>query len=382
MNQPLTHIRFYVNPAWRRVKDVPSSLMFPFWGNGIPESAPFSREFFDAFSFDTSLYSITDDLGTADAVLAPYRQATLLRHDKALLAECAETAKRAGIPLFVDGLGDGETPLGVENAYIMRYGGYRTLKEELWRNSLPVHLRYEPERIRIQVPTQVDDLLLRCKDGILQVRPKGAGKPVISFSGMTHTTFKNTVRQRLEELPLYLRGLIDRRYFAMSNGIFWRTRALRILRGSGKFVCKFDGQFFSPLTPRKSLEEQHAYRRQFVETILESDYCLDVRGYGNASMRLYEILSLGRIPVIIDTERYFPWSSTVNWHEFSLIVDFRDLRRLPRIVADFHASLSPEKFEVMQRAARAAYVEHFRIDVQMQHIIAEINRLRAAYPAV
>ncbi len=377
MTQPLTFLRFYVDPAWRRVKDVPSTLLFPFWGNLIPESALFSREFFDSFAFDTRFYGITDNITKADAILAPYRQATLLRHDRALLEECAEVAKRAGLPLLVDGMGDGETPLGIANAYIMRYGGYRTLKEELGRSKLPVHLRYEPAHTRIQVPTQVDDLLLRCTDGVLRARPKGEGKPVVSFSGMVRTTFKNTVRQRLDELPLYLRGLLDDRYFAMSNGIFLRSRAIAILKRSNRVIGKFTGQFFSPLSPKKSPEELKEYRREFVETILESDYALDVRGYGNASYRLYEILSLGRIPVIIDTERHFPFSDVVDWRTFSLIVDFRDVRRLPDIIADFHASLSPEQFETMQREARAAFVNYFRIDAQMPHILREFNKLRA-----
>ncbi len=377
MNQPVTFLRLYVNPAWRRIKDVPSSLLFPFWGNLIPESAAFSREFFDSFSFDTRFYGITDDITHADAVLAPYRQATLLRHDRALLEECAQTAARARLPLLVDGLGDGETPLGIENAYILRYGGYRTLGEEAGRNRLPVHLRFESPNIRIQVPTQVDDLLLRCTDGVVRVRRKREGKPIVSFVGMVRTTFKNMVRQRLEELPLYLRGLLDRRYFAMSNGIFWRGRAMRILERSGKVVCKFTGRDFSPGQPGRTDEQRRELRREFVETILESDYCLDVRGYGNASMRLYETLSLGRIPVIIDTDRAFPFSDVVDWRKFALVVDFRDLKRLPDIIADFHASLSPEQFEMMQQEARAAFVNYFRIDAQMPHIIAEFNKLRA-----
>ncbi|MEK7109348.1 MAG: exostosin family protein [Patescibacteria group bacterium] len=379
MKQPISFLTLYVNPAWRRIKDVPSSLLFPFWGNLIPESSFLSKEFFNSFSFDIRFYGITDDITKADAVFAPYRQATMMRHDPALLAECAQTAKGAGLPLFVDGMGDGETPLGIDNACIMRYGGYRTLKEELGRNRLPVHLRFESPNIRIQVPTQVDDLLMRCQGGVFSVRHKGEEKPVVSFAGMVKTTFKNTVHQRLNELPLYLRGILDDRYFAMSNGIFLRSKALRILERSKRLVCKFEGQFFSPLSPRRSHDEMKTFRRGFVETILESDYCIDVRGYGNASYRLYEILSLGRIPVIIDTERHFPFSDVVDWRKFSLIVDFRDIKRLPDIIADFHASISPEEFETMQREARAAYINCFRIDAQMPYIIREFNKLRSAF---
>jgi hypothetical protein len=118
-------------------------------------------------------------------------------------------------------------------------------------------------------------------------------------------------------------------------------------------------------------------QRELVDTVLSSDYALDVRGYANASVRLYEILSLGRIPVILDTERILPFSDYIDWSSFSLIVDFRDIHRLPRIISDFHASVTPERLEEMQRTAREVFVKYFRVDAQMPYIIRELVKLKA-----
>jgi hypothetical protein len=115
-------------------------------------------------------------------------------------------------------------------------------------------------------------------------------------------------------------------------------------------------------------------RREFIENLLESDYALDVRGDANASIRLFEILSLGRIPVILDTERNLPFSDKINYSDFSLIIDFRDLEKLPEKIAEFNKSISEEKYRDMQRLARAAYLQYFRVDALTRHIMKEIQK--------
>ena len=114
-------------------------------------------------------------------------------------------------------------------------------------------------------------------------------------------------------------------------------------------------------------------REEMLDTILGSDYALDVRGDANDSTRLFEILSLGRIPVIVDTERNFPFSDKVDYSSFALIVDFRDIKKLPERIAEFHKNISPERFEEMQRNAREAYVKYFRIDALMRPLSEELR---------
>lgn len=367
-------LTLYVDPTWNR-GGVWSPLLFPFWGNPIPETSLFAKELFDTFSYDTRFYTFTDDIESADAILVPYRLDWFRRKDQDVLAECKALAKSHTLPLLADGLGDGETPMGEENAYVLRYGGYRFFTKDMSTWGLPPHIRWEPNRI--EIPTQADDLLLRCNNGELTLRKKTDTKPVVGFAGMTWTTFKNMLGERKRELPFYIRGLSDRRFFAMSQGIFWRRKALRVLRLSKRVTLNSKARSFfsgSTITVQGNIRD---VQKEFVETILNSDYALDVRGYANASVRLFEILSLGRIPVIIDTERILPFSDVVDYNTFSLIVDFRDVRKLPQIIADFHASLTPEQFEQMQRNAREAYVKHFRVDAQMPHIVEEFTRLSA-----
>lgn len=354
-SKPLT---LYVNPVWRR-EGLHSPLLYPFWGNPNEEVSLFAKEMFDAYQFDTSLYTITDDLQKADMVLPPYRHNWLLLHDRALLGECVRTAREARLPLLIDGVGDIESPVTIENAFVLRIGGYR----------------FVPEKGRIQIPPAADDLLERCCGGQLQIRKKSAGKPVVGFAGWAQLTPVQILRTVVKEIPLRIRGMFAVRYRAMKKGVLWRARAIHILQRSPLVTLSLKVRSsFSGSTKTAEGDMRHL-RQDFVDTVLGSDYALDVRGDANDSTRLFEILSLGRIPVIVDTERNFPFSDTVDYRDFCVIVDFRDIKKLPEKIAEFHNTVSPEKFEAMQRKAREVFVGYLRIDAQMRHIVHQLSKM-------
>jgi hypothetical protein len=365
MREPISFLRLYVDPAWRRAAgEVYSDFLCPFWG--VPEALgkthPHVKELFEKFSFDTHYYGITDDITQADAVFPPYTQVWLMRFHPDLLKECIELAKKAGLPLFVDGRADGEPPFEAHEAYITRIGGYRFNTSE---------------KGRIEIPVPADDLLLRCAGGEFKARPKYGAKPIIGFSGMVREPRKNPyralrtfIKKTLVRIPLYLRG---GHYPAMDEGVMWRRKAVKILQASALVECNFKTRDYFSGSSLSAPVPVNQLLKEMSDIILQSDYALDVRGYANASTRLYEILSLGRIPVILDTERILPFSEEVDWRQFSLIVDYRDIKKLPQIIADFHASLSAQEFEAMQLRAREAFVNYFRVDAQMPYIIKELN---------
>jgi hypothetical protein len=93
-------------------------------------------------------------------------------------------------------------------------------------------------------------------------------------------------------------------------------------------------------------------RREYVGNMLESDYVICVRGNGNFSYRLYETLSMGRIPVFVDTDCVLPLDFDINWSNYCVWVDEDDVNQIGDRVLEFHESLSDAEFEERQRAAR------------------------------
>lgn len=346
---------FFVDPAWRRkAQHIP--LLYPFWGNVVnPVKTPFYHALFERHGFDTRHYGITDDIDRADLVLLPYVHEVVLQRFPELLDECARVAQTAGKKLLVDGTGDIEYKISPEHI-VLRYGGYR----------------FDKKKNEIHIPLYAEDLLEVYCGGVLRLRTKG-DTPVVGFSGWGELSWRQVARALVREWPDRLRGLFDSRYRARRKGVFFRRQALRTLAQSSLVKTNFLVRSSYSAHRDTAVGDMDVLRREHVETFLQSDYALDVRGDANASIRLFEALSLGRIPVIVDTERNFPFRDKLEYASFALMVDFRDSKRLPEIVAEFHAKLSPERFAQMQQAARNAYVSYFRVDVLTPHLVAEIR---------
>lgn len=58
--------------------------------------------------------------------------------------------------------------------------------------------------------------------------------------------------------------------------------------------------------------------KEFEDNIVESHFTVCNRGAGAFSMRLYQVLSAGRIPVLIDTDMILPFCDDINWDEISV----------------------------------------------------------------
>ena len=333
-----------------------SVLLYPFWGGPPAQDSQLIRKILFNNNGFSATYRITDDVTNADAILMPYAHKTVRQYYPELLDLCAIAAKEADRPLVVDGIEDVEHPLHTPNTFVLRYGGYR----------------FERTRREIIVPPFTNDLLELYQGGELSIRAKNE-KPIIGFTGWGKITRLQTLRATTKELPDRLHSMFDNRFKAKKKGIFFRMHAIQILARSPLVVCDFIARSSYSGHIDTVSKNIHTLQKEFVDTLLKSDYGLDVRGDANASTRLFEILSLGRIPVVIDTERNFPFSDKVDYSSFALIVDFRDIRKLPERIAEFHKNISSERFEQMQRNARDTYVRYFRIDVLGQAIMEELR---------
>jgi hypothetical protein len=58
------------------------------------------------------------------------------------------------------------------------------------------------------------------------------------------------------------------------------------------------------------------YSLEFKKNILASHFTLSNRGKGNFSIRFYQVLSLGRIPALVDTDMVFPFEKEIAWDQY------------------------------------------------------------------
>lgn len=104
--------------------------------------------------------------------------------------------------------------------------------------------------------------------------------------------------------------------------------------------------------------EDELAHRTFLERVQASDYGLAVRGLGNYSYRLYEILAAGRMAVLVQTDMPLPRSACVPWEQICVEVPLRSARRLDRIVADHHRGFDDASWRATQELSRASWLRH------------------------
>jgi hypothetical protein len=83
------------------------------------------------------------------------------------------------------------------------------------------------------------------------------------------------------------------------------------------------------------------------------------RGLGNFSYRFYQILSMGRIPILLDTDSVLPFLNDINYNSHCIIVDIKDIDKISDIIIDFYNSVTKKELHQMQIDNRNLYLEYF-----------------------
>ncbi len=196
------------------------------------------------------------------------------------------------------------------------------------------------------------------------IRKKSA-KPVVGFCG--YAGFPNTktkVRYWVKNFLLDALAFItrDAHHLVYKRGIYFRRWAMEVLGRDARVQTNFIVRdSFGGNVATTKVDPARA-REEYIQNMLDSDFVLAPKGDGNYSARFYEALSLGRIPILIDTDMALPLEDTLDYSKFILRVPHTEVHRLGEIVHDYYATLTDESFAEMQRAARKAFAEHLRYD--------------------
>ena len=338
-----------------------TELMFPFWGVTAKESMPYVRAANLQYQYSKEDFALVSDIAEAEYVHVPYGYERLKATNPERLARIVEDARGAGKPLLIDGSGDLEFPIDIPNSVVLRVSQYR----------------YRVAGNDLTVPFPAEDLLETYYGGEMQLREKPE-TPSVGFTGWASMTLKNRLKTELKELPITSAGLLDPKRRAERKGLFYRERALKALGATAGIENHFTARATYSGHVKTISGTVADNRREFVETLAASDYTLAVKGDANSSVRFYEALAMGRIPLFLDTACVLPLEDELNYRDFCVFVDWKDTDRIGARLLEFHASVTPERFIEMQKEARRAYREYLRMDSFSKHLA---SALRARLPS-
>lgn len=329
-----------------------STLLYPFWGVQEMKNKIASTELFKMQNFDPAYYQLTKESASADYVLLPYNYWFLKKRDPELISLYIEEAKKLNKPLLIDAIGDTMKKIDIPNSVVLRYASYRgRLKEN-----------------DIIVPVFAEDLLVSHQSGEFKAKEKSK-KAIIGFSGWSSFSLFTLPRTYIRNAHLLLLGVFISHFRAHTKGIFLRKKIINTFKKTEAITTNFLERTSFSGNVKTAQGDIDTLRKEFVENILESDYTLCVRGDANQSTRFFEVLSLGRIPIFIDTDIPLPLEDKINYKEFCIFIDYRDIKDIDTIVSEFHKAVSPEKFKEMQKKAREAYKTYLRVDTYTEHLM-------------
>ncbi len=187
-------------------------------------------------------------------------------------------------------------------------------------------------------------------------------RPSVGFCGAMHRNefrppnlYRRIFRRHRNQYPL-----------AYPHAPGLRAIAIDALRSTQGIECRFiERERFmgGAVKPDGTIDREiaRATGEEFFENLLNSDYALCMRGAGNFSIRFYQALSLGRIPLFIDTSCMLPWPDIIDWRSLCVWVDAKDMASLGSALLREHSRMGSEGFADRQRRCREVWERHLSV---------------------
>lgn len=276
-------------------------------------------------------YEFTNSLSTAEIVILPMSWNYYVQNKKLHLAkELIERA--AGYHKTVWSWNSGDFGVKIpryNNLKVFRMGGYMSLKQT-GHCGMPVFIK---------------DRLIE----YLEEEPfkfPYAQKPVVGFCGQARSSVLNAIS---EKLRIVLRNLQSNLNLSVNEpqALIASTRLRAKLLHNLIESPHIQNNFILRKKYRAGAStklELNRSTKEFYQNINNSAYVLCVRGAGNFSVRFYETLMMGRIPVYLNTDGFLPLTDQIDWKKHVVWVEYEERHQISDIVKSFHLNLTYEDF--------------------------------------
>ncbi len=306
-----------------------------------------NKTFFDDFNvfndLSENVVEIVSDIDQAQYIMIPYN---ILHIDNLnnYLNSIRDISKSKKIIAFI--IGDSDIDIKIDNSIIFRMSCYG------------IKIREN----EIIIPAYANDL---SKYDAIKFRVKNE-MPVISFCGWAGVQgFYSKIKYFIKNY-LILKG-------PYKQGIYFRRKAIKILNKSKLVKTNFIIRDSYSANAKTIKIDPKIARKEYIDNIVNSDFVLCPKGDGNFSVRFYEVLSLGRIPILIDTDMILPLNKDIDYSKFILRINYKDIHNIDKIVSDFYNKITEDEWIKMQSIARQEFVNHLNIVSFFKFILTKEN---------
>ena len=215
----------------------------------------------------------------------------------------------------------------------------------------------------IGMPVFISDPLKQIYNTTELLMPEYTSKPTVGFCGQANSSFNRSLKEIMIRASHNINHQLGRTFNSpqpIQSTSLLRAKLLKKLEAS-KFI---KSNFIKRQKYRAGIKEnkaKHETTQEFYDNILESHYVLCVRGGGNFSVRFYETLAMGRIPVFVNTDCLLPLETKIDWQKHCVWVDFKDRNQISEKVKAFHKTHTKESLYNLMQANRSLWENQLRI---------------------
>src|SRR3989344_6585483 len=309
--------------------------------DGSPPVLPFMAKAPE--NFDFSGFVIVDNVAQADFVALPYMPRHISPEFRAYAERTTKWADSVGKKTIAFIAGDYAYKLHIDGAIVFKASAFR----HGLRSGEIVSVSFTDDPYHGKAFT-----------------PHGKSeRPIVSFCGFAEMTSPLTWgKYFLTNTALDVSAAITGKphLTAHKRGIYFRRKAMSLLEKDPRIETRFIlRKTFFGQAPK---EETERHRQEDLENMSTADFALAPRGDGNYSRRFFRALSMGVVPILIDTDMVLPLEKILDYSRFIVRVPHTELHTLGERIVSLYNTLGEEEFKNMQRAAREAFLMYLRQD--------------------
>lgn len=280
----------------------------------------------------SNYYNLVNTVKACDIVVFPIDYASFLKYKEAFKI-LAQDAKKHKKPIWIYTAGDFGLTNYIANSTTFRLGGFKS----------------KLEVDNLIIPSFINDpYLTQIPDGFSVLEK--TKKPSIGFVGHAQLGLQKLLKERIGHLKINVKRrlnkmLVDKQSFYPSS--IKRASYLSLLARDNRLETnfmlrnKYRGGVTSKKDKKKSTEE-------FYENIFNNAYTFCSRGVGNFSVRFYETLAMGRIPILLNTDCKLPLENEIDWSKHCVIIEEKEVSNMPDKIIEFHDNISSDYFKTIQ----------------------------------
>lgn len=295
-------------------------------------------------------YQLVTTIDEADCVILPRSLNYYIEHGyfsflKELNQQCITCQKK----VFAYIAGDfGEKYPSLSQFIYFRMGGFRSQLNEQNRS----------------FPSALSDYMMRIYQTEDIAPVKWQDKPIVGFCGQANMSpikaFKEKLKFVRENLKRFIKNPTRSDYEPLFASGYERAKLLKEIEANAIIDARFiyrDQYRAGANTPETVAQTT----KEYYDNLRESQYVVCIRGGGNFSVRFYQTLMMGRIPVFVNTDCLLPFEDIIDWKKHVVWVEWNERHLIVEKIMNFHSQLTPQQFIELQQANRSIWTNELSV---------------------